>query len=254
MKLTIITVCYNSEKTISQTFDSILNQKYKNIEYIIIDGKSTDQTLQIIKKYENRFKEKNIDYRYISEKDNGIYDAMNKGINLSTGDVIGIINSDDWYEKNIFSKVMKEFEVDLEIDILYGKTNIVSNEGKILRIYSPGKLEKIVKTMVIPHPTVFVRRCIYNKFKFNINNKIASDYEFLLENYLSNSKFKEINEIITNFRFGGESSTQEILGYKEVLKIQEKKKIKGIIQYISYYKKIFIYYIKKINFVKNKKF
>lgn len=238
MKISIITVCYNSEKTISQTFNSILNQDYLEVEYIVIDGGSTDSTLEIIQEYEQKFKDKNFLFKHISEKDNGIYDAMNKGIKLASGDVIGIINSDDWYVENILTEIVIELKKDSKIEILYGKMNVLNNKGEFKFIQSPGKLSNILETMVIPHPTVFVKKQRYEKFNFNIKNKIASDYEFLLDNYLNNTNFKEIDLIVANFRMGGESSTHELLGYKEVLNIQKRKKIKGIKKYINYYKKV----------------
>lgn len=126
IKVSIITVCFNSEKTIIDTLESVLNQSYENIEYIIIDGKSKDKTVDIIKRYENKFKEKKIEYKWISEKDSGIYEAMNKGINKSTGEVIGIINSDDWYEKNTVEKVMKEYKIK-KFDMLYGNLRMIKN-------------------------------------------------------------------------------------------------------------------------------
>lgn len=245
MKISIVTICYNSDNTISQTFDSILKQDYKDIEYVVVDGKSTDRTLEIIKIYEKKFKDKKIFFKYISEKDYGIYNAMNKGITLTTGDIVGIINSDDWYEENILDKIAKEFENDSNIGVLYGKSNIVNEKGEIKYIFSPGRLKNIIKTMTISHPTVFVRRKIYQKFQFNENNKIASDYEFLLDNYLDKIKFKEMDKIIANFRIGGESSVQELLGYKEVLEIQKRKGIKGIQKYINYYKKIIVAKLRK---------
>lgn len=237
MKISIITVCYNSEKTISQTFESVLNQDYSNIEYIVVDGKSTDSTLDIIQDYKRKFEKRKISFKFISEKDSGIYDAMNKGVSLSSGAIIGIINSDDWYTENILTKIVKIFNNDSKLEILYGKVNIVNNKGEFGFIKSPGKLNDILKTMVIPHPTVFVKKQKYDKFNFNTKNKIASDYEFLLDNYLDNTNFKEVDFTIANFRAGGESSVYELLGYKEVLNIQKRKNIKGIRKYINYYKK-----------------
>ena len=118
MRISIITVCYNSEKTIERTIQSVLGQTIEDLEYILVDGGSKDGTLDIIKKYENEFIDKGWSYRYLSEKDNGMYDAMNKGIHLSTGDLIGILNSDDWYEKEALSTVIKEYNITPDADIL----------------------------------------------------------------------------------------------------------------------------------------
>ena len=126
MKVSIITVVFNGIRTIEQTIKSVLNQSYKNIEYIIIDGGSTDGTLDIIRKYENY-----LSY-IISEPDHGIYDAMNKGIQKSTGDIVGIINSDDWYEVNTVSQVVERFE-SFAVDLVYGDINFIGKNGEIIR-------------------------------------------------------------------------------------------------------------------------
>ena len=127
MKITIITVNFNGDKTLERTIKSITNQTYnKKFEYIIVDGKSNDKSLEIIKKYEKILLERNVMYRWISEKDNGIYHAMNKGIELASGDIIGIINSDDWYEKDTLEKVAKKFEEE-KIDMLYGMLRYINN-------------------------------------------------------------------------------------------------------------------------------
>ena len=124
MKLSIITICFNSFSTIEATIKSVLSQNYDNLEYIIIDGNSTDNTLEIIHKYRNRIS------KIISEKDNGIYDAMNKGVCLASGDVIGILNSDDFYEdNNVLQDVMTCFETDPELSILYGDLVYVKNNN-----------------------------------------------------------------------------------------------------------------------------
>src|SRR5690242_18447201 len=109
-KISIVTVCFNSAKTIADTIESVLNQDYKPHEYILVDGASTDRTVQIIKTYEDVFRERGISYLYISEPDRGIYDAMNKGIAMATGELIGIVNSDDWYEKDALNLISSRYE------------------------------------------------------------------------------------------------------------------------------------------------
>lgn len=247
MKLSIITVCFNSEKTIKETFESVLKQEYDNLEYIVVDGLSTDSTMQIVKEYKKKFDESNKKLIYLSEKDKGIYDAMNKGIKLSTGDIVGILNSDDWYEDGIFKNISEEFLKDETIDIIYGNMNFFNPKKKEKRIFKSEKPELLLESMKIFHPTVFVKKKVYDKLVFNIKNKIASDYEFLLENYLNGLKFKYLDLTITNFRLGGESSKNEIIGYIEVLKIQRKNKVKGLKKYGIFLKKISLCYIKKIN-------
>ena len=120
MKITIITANFNREKTLARTIESVLNQTHNQVEYIIIDGKSSDSSLEIIESYREKFKEKGYEYKYISERDSGIYNAMNKGIRMATGDIIGIIGSDDWYELEALEKVNFEFEKNLNLKMTFG--------------------------------------------------------------------------------------------------------------------------------------
>lgn len=202
MKISIITVNYNGAKTLRDTIESILNQTYKNVEYIIVDGKSTDSSLDIIKEYECKFDKKGYEYRYISEKDSGIYNAMNKGLKIVTGDVIGILNSDDWYELDALENIVKEFEKDKNLEMTYGVLRTIKND-KYFEVkgnyYSFG---------VGLHPTVFLKKEIYNRYgNFNEKYKIAADTDFLLRLKSNNVNCKFIEKIITNFRIGGISTT-----------------------------------------------
>lgn len=202
MKVSIITVVYNGVKTIEQTIKSILQQSYKNIEYIIIDGLSTDGTQSVIERYKE-----NIAY-FISEKDNGLYDAMNKGINRATGDIVGIINSDDWYAEDIVEKIVKYFEQN-DVELVYGKImNIDQNGMERLSIQKP--LNDIWYGMVTPHPSVFIKKSIYKKFGvFDIRYKISADYDYLLKLYSKNVKFGYLDEVVAYFRLGGISSAKQ---------------------------------------------
>lgn len=200
-KVSIITPCLNSESTIRQTIESVLNQTYKNIEYIIIDGKSTDKTLDIIREYIPLFGGR---LHYISEKDHGIYDAMNKGIKVSTGSLIGIINSDDFYEYNAVENIVNNM-VDREYQVIYGYCRTISKDGKIGIIKTEYK--KLNQSM-IPHPTCFVLRKVYQDFGMFLNIfKIAGDYEFMVRLYNKNQViFTQVKTIIANFRLGGACS------------------------------------------------
>ena len=198
IKVSIITVCYNSEKTIEQTIQSVLKQSYKNIEYIIVDGGSTDGTLDIIKKYEKDF-----DY-WMSEPDNGIYDAMNKGILKATGDVIGFINSDDWYANGAITAIADAFSK-TDADIVYGKLTVVMEDGR-RRLFQRGKLDDICIGITIGHPATFVKTEDMKECLFDCTYKIAADYAFLLEMYLQGKHFCPIDAMITFFRLGGASS------------------------------------------------
>ena len=195
----IITVCYNSEKTIERTITSLRNQSYQNFEYIIIDGGSTDSTLEIIKK--------NLDVVSIlvSEKDEGIYDAMNKGIDLASGEIVGIINSDDWYENDTLENIFK---------ISSGQSNLVIHG--LCRYFNGNEINQIIgyhhsnlPLYSISHPTCFVSKSLYiAKGKFDTKYKIAADYDLLLRFYLDKVTFIFIELIIANFQNGGASSSR----------------------------------------------
>ncbi len=209
MKISIITVCYNSEKYIRFAIESVLNQTYENIEYIIVDGKSTDGTVDILKSYESLF---NGRMRWISEKDSGIYDAMNKGIAMATGDVVGILNSDDFYAKgSVIEKVAQCFQ-DKNVDAVYGDLLYVhaENSDRILRYWKSGRYKKnaFMWGWMPPHPTVFVKKEVYEKYgDFNTDFSSAADYEFLLRViHKEQIKLTYLPEILVKMRIGGESN------------------------------------------------
>lgn len=215
MRISIITVCLNSERTIEQTIQSVIRQDYADCEYIIIDGGSVDRTLEIIDRYKENIS------LVISEPDEGIYDAMNKGILLSTGDIIGIINSDDWYEPDVLKKVEKCFR-EFDAEIVCGKLNVFRESGEIeATILS--SLENIRYEMSIFHPTVFIRKEIYMKYgMFQQKFKISADYELMLRLYTKGLKFVCLNEVLANFRCGGISKREKEKVEEETLKIAQK--------------------------------
>ena len=214
MKISIITVCYNSEKTIKDTIESVLNQSYSDFEYLIIDGKSSDNTLNIINSYNDpRIK-------LISEKDNGLYDAMNKGIKLATGDIIGIINSDDiLYDNKVLQMVIDNY--DNNTDILHGNVQYLDESlSKVIRDYIPGNNYK--DYWCGAHPSMYIRKEVYNKIGlYNTNYKIAADYDFMVRCNISNIKYKYLNKYFVKMRYGGASNG--IKGYfnnfKECVKV-----------------------------------
>lgn len=215
--VSIITVCYNSEQTIESTIQSVLNQTYSNIEYIIIDGNSADGTLDIIEKYKESFGEKLI---VVSEKDDGIYDAMNKGIRLASGELIGIINSDDYYEKNAVEVIVNAHQKNKENNILavyYGGTAMVS-DGAVKRIeYS--NHEKLEESM-ITHPSCFVTSKTYEELGcFDVQYCCVADYDFMLRAKKSGKVlFVPISEPIANFSLGGTCSTSK--AYIDLLQLK----------------------------------
>lgn len=215
-KISIVTVCYNSVETIKETLESVLNQEYDNYEYIVIDGKSNDGTLQIIKEYEEKFNGK---MRYISEKDNGIYDAMNKGIKMSTGEIIGLLNSDDYYiNKYTLKKINENFTND--VDGTYA--NIIMLEDKALNIperkLSSGEGSYQFGWVPI-HPTLYLKRYVYEDIGlYNQKYPISADYEFMIKLLRTKKyKLKYINDFLVCMRSGG-ASTDGLKGRIDSLK------------------------------------
>ena len=204
IKFSIITVCLNSVRTIEQSILSVLEQTYKNIEYIIVDGQSVDGTLDIIKKYKEQIAV------CVSEPDGGLYDAMNKGIRMATGDIVGILNSDDRYDIRTVEKVAQLFQEE-HVDVVYGDEMLIYENGYTQRRVT-GALEEITYRMNISHPTVFVKRSIYEKYgSFDTRYKIAADYDFLLRIYNQGVVMRECSGILAYFRMDGFSAQNGIL-------------------------------------------
>jgi len=222
MKISIITPSYNSAKTISDTIDSIIGQTHQDLGYLIIDGVSKDDTIAIVNEYQKKFP-----IRLVSEPDSGIYDAMNKGVKLVTGDIVGILNSDDfYYDQDVLAKINKVFESDSSIDAVYGDLIYVDqdNINKQTRYWRSGeyRADKINGGWVIPHPTLFVKKEVYNKSEkiFDTSFSLAADYEFILRSLKINKiKVKYLPEIVVKMRAGGASGSslkQRIKGWKEL--------------------------------------
>lgn len=200
--ISIITVVYNGEKYLQQTIDSVYNQTYKNIEYIIIDGGSTDGTLDIIKKNKEKIS------KWISEPDKGLYDAMNKGISMAGGKLIGMINSDDWYEPNAVELVVKTFLEHPQKKLFHAdKRCIESNGNSHIRKANNSKFLLKYHGMVYNHPTMFIHQDIYKTTGYNTKLKSLSDYQLTLQVYLQQpGVFHYIPCVISNFRLGGISA------------------------------------------------
>lgn len=205
MKISIITACYNSSATIRDTLASVASQDYDNIEHIIVDGASTDTTLAIVREFPHV---KTI----LSERDKGIYDAMNKGVEMATGDIIGILNSDDVYmHPGVISKVMASFAVN-RADVVYGDLQYVKydNLNRVTRTWHSGSFSKrkFYFGWMPPHPAFFVRREVYDHAgKFNTSLRSAADYEFMLRVLLKNDySIYYIPEVLVKMRTGGMSN------------------------------------------------
>jgi len=210
-KISIITVCLNSEKTIEKTILSVINQTYKNIEYIIVDGGSTDKTLEIIKKYKDKIS------LWVSEKDNGIYDAMNKGTNLAHGKYLNFMNSDDYFiNENVIENVLPF--LDGKNDIVYGNTKYrYKNLELKIKCLNPN----LVWMGTICHQSSFIKREIIQKYKYNTENKLIADYEFFLNVYYNNGKILKINKFIASYSIlgiSGKNNNQVILDLDKTIK------------------------------------
>lgn len=201
-KITVITVVYNRVDTIEQTISSVVNQTYPNIEYIVIDGGSTDGTVDIIKKYE-----KQIAY-WVSEKDAGIYDAMNKGARVATGEYVEFLNSDDCFcSYNVIEQVVKE--LDVNTDILSCKVCVVDEKNGMEKVVGKPclEIENYHGGMVVPHQGIFARRALLEKYPFDTKYKIKGDYKFFLSCYCDeNVKFKYSSLVVVFFSDSGISS------------------------------------------------
>ncbi|TDH23318.1 glycosyltransferase [Segetibacter sp. 3557_3] len=204
MKISIITATYNSQATIGDTIRSVNSQTYKNIEHIIIDGASTDNTLNIVKELHQG--------PVVSERDKGIYDAMNKGIAIATGDVIGIINSDDFLANDeVIENVVKTFQSEI-CDVVYGDLVYVDpvDTDKVLRRWIAGKYvpSQFLQGWMPPHPTVFVKKKLYSKYgHFNLELKSSADYELLLRLlFVNKAKVKYLPGVLVRMRSGGQSN------------------------------------------------
>lgn len=242
MKISVITVVWNNAKTIRDAIDSVLYQTYKNIEYIIIDGQSTDGTVDIINSYGAKIS------KFISEPDEGLYDAMNKGLTLATGDIIGILNSDDFYiNNNVIEKIVREFE-EKKVDSVYADLVYVKpdNLDKVVRYYDSSSCEpaSFQYALYPAHPTFFVKRYVYEKYGlFKIDYKIGADFDiiarFLYTNKISYSYLKEP---LIKMRMGGVSTSLSSIWINSIEQLRVCKE-NGIRTNIF---KIFFKYPKKV--------
>jgi len=197
--LSIITVSFNSEKTIERTINSVVSQKDDRVEYIIVDGGSFDDTVCLAEKYNQ-----NIDL-LLSEDDNGIYDAMNKGAKLARGKYISFLNSDDYYENGILVDVLEKLEVKTP-SILYGDLLYVDGDGNVKRYWRTGQcaIEKMKRLWILPHPAIFMKMELYDEMGgFSERYKLASDYDLILRSLLSGCSVYYIKRVIVRMQLGG---------------------------------------------------
>ncbi|WP_339532789.1 glycosyltransferase family 2 protein [Pseudomonas mucidolens] len=218
MKISIVTVSYNSATTIRDTIESVLSQDYEDIEYIVVDGASKDATMAIVNEYADKIS------KVVSEPDKGIYDAMNKGISLATGDVIGILNSDDFYESNqAISSVVEKFSAAPESQVVFGDIVFVNADdlGTVTRFYGAEHFRawKLRFGWMPPHPATFVRAEAYKKTGlYSTEYKISADYEMFVRLLLVRKfKFSRIDKVLVRMRAGGVSTS----GVKSSLRLNK---------------------------------
>ena len=242
--LSIITATFNSDKTLDETIFSVLNQDYTNFEYIIIDGKSKDKTLNIIKKYEAQFKKKNISYTWISELDSGIYNAWNKGLKLAKGNWISFLGSDDIYLDKALGLYAKNIVLDEDVDFIHSKVKLVNN-GKVKFIVSDKwKWSKFKRYMKIAHVGSFHNKKFFEKFGlYNETFKISGDYEMLLR-AKSELKTAFFDEFTAEMKDGGVSNQNVLNAFREVRNAKiTTADIKKQIAFYDFYFSVIKYYI-----------
>ncbi len=210
MKISLITVTYNSAETLCDTLQSVLNQTFKDIDYIIVDGASKDSTMDIVKEFEPKFEGR---LRWLSEPDRGIYDAMNKGVMMAQGEIVGILNSDDFFASNdILEKVNAAFKENPDVDGVYADVRYVgwNDTGKTVRMFSGKdfKREKLCWGKMPPHPSFYVKRECYDKFGlYSLDYPICADYDMFVKMiWMGNINTLYINDVFVNMRNGGTSS------------------------------------------------
>ena len=215
MKISIITVCYNSAKTIEKTFQSVQGQTYNNIEYIVIDGKSKDGTVDIMNDY------KSIITKYISEPDKGLYDAMNRGIELATGDLVGILNSDDVFTDHTILEKVARFHTENDIEASVGNVLQINEAGKTIRKYSAKNWnpEKLKIGFMPAHPAIFFNRNLFEKYgKYHLDFTIAADYELIIRLFLKHKISWEFSNITTTSMLVGGLSSSGTGSYRLISK------------------------------------
>lgn len=221
MKISLITITYNSAKTLKDTLKSVVEQTYSDVEYIIVDGASKDKTVSIIEEYEPLFKGR---IKWISEPDKGLYDAMNKGICMATGDIVGILNSDDYFTSNdVIQRIVEAFEQNSKLDAVYGDVHFVNpnNLDICVRYYSSKVFKRyLMRLGFMPaHPSFYIRKECFNKYGlYKTDYKVAADFEFLLRViYKEKINIQYLPLDMVTMRTGG-ASTSGIESHKRIMK------------------------------------
>ena len=209
LKFTVVTVVYNAEKVIKKTIESVLNQSYAVYEYLIFDGLSSDNTLEVVNGYADAFAAKGIRYKVVCEKDTGIYNAMNKGVDAATGDFISFLNAGDWYEPDAVESVQKLYDEEA-FDLTYGGLHYIKADGTITNKMS--KLDTFpVSSRHWNHPSMFLKSEIHKQNHFNESFCAYADFDLYLKLRKSGTKIRILNKIVTNFMADGLSTDANII-------------------------------------------
>jgi len=245
MKVSIVTTTYNSAATVRDTLESVKMQEHPNIEHIVVDGRSSDSTVDIVSSYPHVA-------QFVSEEDQGLYDAINKGIRMSTGDIVGILNSDDFFpEADVISSIVSVFEKE-RVDAVYGDIAFVKPEDlrKIVRYYSSKKFhpKKFARGYMPAHPSFYVKRSCFEKLGYyQLDYKIAADFELLMRFFMDpHITSRYIQKVIVYMRTGGVSNKNVLSRYilnKEIIKACKENGVDTNMLYVSlkYFNKIFEY-------------
>jgi len=204
VKISVVTVSYNAAATIADTIESVFGQSYLNIEHIVVDGGSSDGTVDVLRQYDADI------YAWVSEPDRGIYDAMNKGLSMATGDVIGFLNADDVYANSgVLDRIQGVFS-DNTIDACFSDLQFIDDQNKVVRLYSSARFspEQLRNGWMPAHPTLYVRKSFFDKVGlFRLDYKIAADYEWIVRAFISqNVAWKYVPEVWVKMRIGGIST------------------------------------------------
>lgn len=249
-KVSVITIAYNNYKGLKCTLDSILEQEFKEYELIVIDGDSKDGSKELLQSYIKTFKEKKVVYKYISEKDSGIYNAMNKGVDIASGEWVIFMNSGDIFaDKDVMLNVFDEFVLD-DCDVIYGDFYFKNSKGKLIERRS-NSLEKMEKALITCHQAIFTRLDLLKKRNFMENYQIIADYEWYLNAYIKKCRFHYIPIFMCIFDGSGISSTNDYDVFCECLSIRKKHGTLNNPEAIVKLKKIIMYLRAKIKSVIN---
>ncbi len=204
--VTVITVSYNSRNTIRDTIESVLHQTYPFVEYLIIDGLSTDGTVEIAESYREAFARRGFSYRIVSEKDEGIYQAMNKGVSMAKGDLIGLLNSDDWYEENAAACAAAVYRK-THYDMMYANLRMVKRDGTVF-IKKSRYRKHYITTREWNHPTTFITREMYGIYQYACKGN-ADDLDLMLRIRKDGRKVVVVPKVLANYRLGGSSNQKQ---------------------------------------------